>query len=216
MSIAEKLQTIAENESKVFEAGKKAEYDRFWDAYQQNGNRTHYVSAFTFLGWTDVTYQPKYPIISDAPFGLQRVFDNSQIVDTKVPLIMRGLGNIGALFNGCTYLKRIPSLILELPVTNTVNTFANCINLEEINISCVNDGCFAVSFDIHWSTKLNKASWVSIINALSSATSGLSITGSLASVKKAFETGEGANDGDTSAEWASLESSKSNWTISLV
>ena len=47
-----------------FEDGKKSEYDAFWDAYQQNGNRTHYVDAFTQLGWTDVVYQPKYPIIS--------------------------------------------------------------------------------------------------------------------------------------------------------
>ena len=39
MSIAEKLITIAENEERVYESGKKAAYDRFWDVYQQNGNR---------------------------------------------------------------------------------------------------------------------------------------------------------------------------------
>lgn len=41
MSIAEKLQTIVENEQRVYEAGKnkgieegkKLEYDRFWDEY---------------------------------------------------------------------------------------------------------------------------------------------------------------------------------------
>ena len=40
MSIAEKLTTVAENVPKVYEAGKKAEYDAFWDKYQNNGKRT--------------------------------------------------------------------------------------------------------------------------------------------------------------------------------
>lgn len=216
MSIAEKLQTIAENESKVFEAGKKAEYDRFWDVFQDNGNRRLYAQAFTQLGWKDEIYNPKYDIIGEI-YGLDGTFSNaSRITDTKVNLIVRQGGNLQATFNGCGYLKKIPSLILEIPITKMSSAFANCISLEEITVTCVNDGCFAASFDISAATKLTKASWVSIINALSSTTSGLSITGSLASVKKAFETGEGANDGDTSAEWASLESSKSNWTISLV
>ena len=34
MSIAEKLTTIAENEQKVYDAGQKSEYDRFWDSYR--------------------------------------------------------------------------------------------------------------------------------------------------------------------------------------
>ena len=40
MSIAEKLQQIAENEQNVYDAGKKAQYDEFWDNYQNKGNRT--------------------------------------------------------------------------------------------------------------------------------------------------------------------------------
>jgi hypothetical protein len=59
MSIAEKLQTIAENEQRVYEAGKKSEYDRFWDDYQQNGNRTAYATAFGSC-WTEKTFRPKY------------------------------------------------------------------------------------------------------------------------------------------------------------
>ena len=61
MSIAEKLQTIAENEPKVYEAGKKAEYNRFWNAFQQNGNKRNYRNAF--YAWIDETYNPKYPIV---------------------------------------------------------------------------------------------------------------------------------------------------------
>ena len=61
MSIAEKLTTIAENEQRVFEAGKKSEYDAFWDSYQQNGNRTNYCSAFGAC-WNKDNFKPKYSI----------------------------------------------------------------------------------------------------------------------------------------------------------
>lgn len=46
MSIAEKLTTIAENEQRVYDAGKKAEADLFWDEYQNNGARVDYQHAF--------------------------------------------------------------------------------------------------------------------------------------------------------------------------
>ena len=42
MSIAEKLVTVAENEQKVYDAGKQAEYDAFWDNYQVYGNRENF------------------------------------------------------------------------------------------------------------------------------------------------------------------------------
>lgn len=61
MSIAEKLQTIAENEQKVYEAGKKSEYDEFWDEFQQNGNRVNYNSAFGGC-WNNKIFKPKYSI----------------------------------------------------------------------------------------------------------------------------------------------------------
>lgn len=84
MSIAEKLQTVAENQQKVYNAGynkgkaeggdteaayqegieqgKQAEYDRFWDSYQQNGNRKNYRYAFAGPCWTKETLKLKYPI----------------------------------------------------------------------------------------------------------------------------------------------------------
>ena len=81
MSVAEKLQIIAENQQKVYEAGKaaggdtevaynegfddgkQAEYDRFWDDFQQNGTRADYKYAFSGTGWTEETLKPKYPIV---------------------------------------------------------------------------------------------------------------------------------------------------------
>ena len=46
----------------VYEAGKQAEYSKFWDAYQENGNRTNYMNAFAGNGWTKETFVPKYDI----------------------------------------------------------------------------------------------------------------------------------------------------------
>jgi hypothetical protein len=69
--------------------------------------------------------------------------------------------------------------------------------------------------DLHWSTKLSHDSHVSIFNALSTATTGLTVTFSRTAVNKAFETSEGANDGTTSAEWLALVAAHNNWTISL-
>ena len=74
MSIAEKLVTVAENQQKVFDAGKKAEYDRFWDAFQDYGNRTVYTNAFCYDGWNDEIYNPKYTI---RPTSCNTMFANN-------------------------------------------------------------------------------------------------------------------------------------------
>ena len=41
-----------------FEAGKKAEYDAFWDAHQVNGTRKNYAN--TFACWALENIHPKY------------------------------------------------------------------------------------------------------------------------------------------------------------
>jgi hypothetical protein len=60
MSIADKLLRAKEDYDRVFEAGKKAEWDAFWDAYQDYGNRVQYPNAFYM--WDDTYFKPKYPI----------------------------------------------------------------------------------------------------------------------------------------------------------
>lgn len=64
--------------------------------------------------------------------------------------------------------------------------------------------------------KLSKPSITSIINCLSTTTSGLTVTLSKTAVNNAFETSEGVADGSTSQEWLNLVATKTNWTISLV
>lgn len=57
MNIAEKLQAIAENEQKVYEAGKQAEHDKFWANFFSNIG-TNGSQAFSGPGWKDNTFLP--------------------------------------------------------------------------------------------------------------------------------------------------------------
>ena len=188
MNIAEQLQTIADNVPKVYQAGyddgaaagggggsgdydegyadgKQAEYDAFWDAYQDNGNRNVYVDGFIREGWNEVTYNPKYPIVGGT-YGFQSMYSNSHIVDTKVETILRGTGTLRATFNGCGLLKRIHSLVLEVPVTDAANCFNSCEDLEEINISCVGNGCIDADLNLSACSNLTNGSVDNILNAL--------------------------------------------------
>lgn len=62
MSIADKLTTIAENEQKVYDAGKQAEYDEFWDVVQNKGNAINYEYAFCGVSWKIDNFKPKYDL----------------------------------------------------------------------------------------------------------------------------------------------------------
>jgi hypothetical protein len=80
MSIEEKLVSIAENEQKVYAAGVKSEYDRFWDEFQQNGTRTNYQQAFRF--WTEEILKPKYDLKPTDTYAGQ-MFQNCPVKDLK-------------------------------------------------------------------------------------------------------------------------------------
>lgn len=162
MSIADKLTTIAENQTKVYEAGKKAEYDEFWDTYQENGNRTSYNYAFARV-WNDKFYNPKYPIICSAnTYSAESVYTNSAITDTKVPIIIRNT-RADSIFQDCVSLKRIPSLTFENLSRFAATCFRNCKALEEMNVyGEIN----VTGMDVSASTKLTHDSLMSIINAL--------------------------------------------------
>lgn len=253
MSIAEKLQTIAENEQRVydagfaagqnagsgydegFEAGKQAEYDRYWDAYQQNGVVKSYQYSFAGNGWNDETFKPKYDIVLGSGYGGGSVFHQSHIkniaealekqgvrLDTSRCNVFSSMFNTAKtvrvpeldfrnaygyptsaqyVFSQATNLVTIDKLIISRYV-QFIQAFNACTSLENITI----EGEICYDFDIHWSTKLSKASIVSIMNsALEGArynpNDGFTVTFSLDAVNKAYETSEGANDGSTSQEW---------------
>ena len=209
MSIAEKLTTIAENERKVFETGKKAEQDYFWEIFQNSGKRTNYAYAF-YDCWNDETFNPKYPIdVGTGTNNTTYAFTYSEITDTKVEIIAKK--TTATMF----YNSKV-RIIRKLTVAETTefpnNTFYGATELEELTMS----GTIAKAFKVSDTTKLSKASIKSVFSCLSDTTTELTTTFSKTAVNKAFETSEGANDGSTSAEWNTLVATKPNWTISLV
>lgn len=92
MTIAEKLTRIAENESKVYDAGwqdgfangraegkaegidegRQAEHDAFWDGFQDKGSRT----VYDYLGYKNYSvgqwFYPKYDICPTSAYGMFR------------------------------------------------------------------------------------------------------------------------------------------------
>lgn len=221
----------------VFEAGKKAEYDAFWDAYQDEGGRTSYESAFS-RGWNDEVFQPKYDLICTY---CPRMFQYSKIVELKdildksnVVLDVSGCDTILQMFQGamCRHIPKIDAsnvtsanyafagygegaeIIDKLIVSEKCSfnhAFLESRKLREITF----EGTIGNNIDLCWSP-LSKASILSTITALSDSTSGLTASFSLTAVNTAFETTAGAADGSTSEEWTTLIATKSNWTISLV
>lgn len=189
MSIAEKLQTIAENEQKVYDAGvekgSKEEYNTFWDNYQSYGKIANYAYLFAHENWNDKNFFPKY----DIAIG-NYCFYNSDITDLKQKLIDLNISydvvNLHQAFRHCK-LSIIPdlskytarnssSLSYTFAYTNNLhtiegisvcdtaefnNTFDYATSLQNIKIY----GTIGTDFDIHWSP-LTLESAKSIINCL--------------------------------------------------
>ena len=82
MSIAEKFEVIADA---VYEKGKQAEYDRFWDSYQENGNKRFYGYAFAY--WNDEVFKPKYTIMTDVNANRSNfMFGYATLTEIMTPL----------------------------------------------------------------------------------------------------------------------------------
>jgi hypothetical protein len=210
----------------------KSFYDEFWDNYQDYGNRAGYLYAFAGEGWTDETFKPKYDIKPIAT--AQGAFSENKITDfrseaigveidtseaaTCAQLFIRSIAKyIGTIsfesatnsdyaFYQCRELESIEKIILKEDGTSSLTSAFNyCNNLKEVKF----EGVLGLNnLNLQWSTKLSKASITNIINALSTTTSGLTVTLTNTAVKSAF----GSID---SAEWLALVATKPNWTISL-
>ena len=212
--------------------GKQAQYDEFWDKYQNYGKRTDYqYGAFGGIGWTDETYKPKYPMKPTYAYAMFFGCRMTEILGVDFSLVP----DINNVFYVCNEVTHIGEVNAPL-ATRAVNTFGYCNKLHTIDKLVISESfTFSATFDycgslenliiegtigqgglnLRWSTKLSKASITSIINALSSTTSGLAVTLSRTAVNAAFETESGAADGSKSDEWLNLVASKTNWTITL-
>lgn len=236
-----------EGNVKGVEQGKQAEYDRFWDSFQQNGERAMYGLAFAGVGWKQDTLKPKYLIkpnsaTSEKNNGVNQMFslcnwnqqpliDYSLIKDkfdfsecTKAPQLFSNawIDNIDVDLSNCTELYQTfghgnngstPNIRLKV---SEKAVFNRTFYWNSANVTFTEDSVIGQNgLDLVRSTTMEKSHLTSVINALSTTTSGLAVTLSLQAVDKAFETSEGANDGSTSEEWTTLVNTKKNWTINL-
>jgi hypothetical protein len=215
------------------DTGKKSRYDELWLGILYGGARN--VLSYAFHSWGGMEYiRPPFKLIPTTG-GAQQIFygcsslkkveaayfDLSQIpkgtsssnsysytfyscyaLEEIEDIGIYPSYSYGSTFENCRKLKRIAKMTVEETSTYS-GTFIRCEALEELTIA----GTIGRNgFDVHWSTKLNKASITSIINALSTTTSGLTVTLSKTAVNNAF----------TTDEWNALIDTKKNWTISLV
>ena len=192
------LDAMAESIGDVYEAGQKSEYDLFWDNFQDYGNRRMYYGAFA--GWNDTIFKPKYPIkcITNTSMFYMSTITDVPVIDCSEATAL------SSTFSYTDYLATIEKWILKNDGSQAFNTpFQGCRGLVNIVVEGV-IGKNGIS--LQWATKLSKASITSFVDALSSTTSGLTITFSKTAKEAVF----------AADEWAALIATKSNWTISLV
>ena len=202
MTIAEKLQLIAKNVQKNFDAGKKAEYDEFWDNYLQNGKRKNFNCAFAGYGWnhdnlkqnhaeklkpttaymmfgyadniTDLSDIHEWVDFSDCT-NAQYLFYNATKLAKVGKLDLRNTTSAGNVFFPCANLKEVEEIYITSKTTSGNNFCSNTSALEKMIFkegSVINFS----GIDLHWAKNLSLESIRSILKALSSNGNGKSIT----------------------------------------
>ena len=149
MSISDKLTTIAENEQKVFEAGRTQEWSDFWDVFQKKGTRTNYENAFA-CGvstteaniWNANTFRPKYDIKAKYT---QYMFYRFPVTNLKEILSECGVSyidNSTSLYNFASHssIKEMPDFS-KVAKTNLQRAFQDCANLVSIDGLKIGAGC---------------------------------------------------------------------------
>lgn len=218
----------------VYEAGKKAgggdaKYQHFWGALQDNGNRTNY--NYGFYQWRVDAIDPQYDVRPTKTLNMfQNVvayngknlslpeiesrngikFDFSKTTDFGNWLYWGAIEDLGFVdttscpnsnLAGCSILKRLSIAIKADGSQNFSTAFEGDSGLEELTVV---SGVFGSNLNFSWSP-LSKDSILSVFNALSTTTTGLTVTFKKTAVEAAF----------TTDEWNTLIATKTNWTYAL-
>lgn len=216
LTIAEKLQLIAENEQKVYDAGKavgkQAEYDAFWDNYIYDG-LTNWQYVFYSPRWSDKNFYPNKDLKAKGACGFG--FSSNYITDFKQRLIDCGVtldtsGVTGGnyMFCFCPFLTRFPTISLVGLASDVKYMFADNVAMTEIEKIILKDdgsttfgmwfqnckalttiafeGTIGNDISFQYSTGLTQVSIESIINHLSDTTSDKTLTLSKKAVDTAF------------------------------
>ena len=161
MSIGEKLTAIAENEQKVYEAGKQAENKAFWDVITDNGKRTIY--SYAFARWVTEYVRPPIKIVPTGEVNhMFRACGSLKAIEKQYFDLSKMTGDLAAFCNTCSNLEIIEDInfrgekgnnyyqsfsycsklhtIERLPFEETITTdsaFARCEKLQNITIDGV-------------------------------------------------------------------------------
>ena len=178
--------------------GQQAEYDRFWDAYQNYGKRGHYRYAFYRPFWNDENFKPKYDI-KPAQDG-QYIFQQCGVTDMKAILQRQGVtldfsatpmlyycfsnaaitylpeldcskcNNFQNMFINCTSLVSIDKLIISEKATGTnfARMFDSCSALENV----IFEGVIAADISLGDSPLLSHDSIMSLLNCMKTGGTG--------------------------------------------
>lgn len=236
------LDDMAVGVGKVYDAGKSVGLDDFWDLYQNKGRRAYYRYAFAGEGWTNDTFKPRYDITpTNTCYGMfwdcgvkgdlveilndlgitldlskatsyHYLFDGADF--TRLGVInLTGTTTLSYAFQGMGSLVTIDKLIIKSDGSNTFSsTFKSLPSLENILIEGVigQNGC-----SFQQSTKLSGTSIVSIIEALSTTKTGLTVTLSKTAVNAMTYPITSAQTGTVYNSWNELIGTRSTWTVSL-
>lgn len=151
------LDDMASGVNEVYEAGKKSEYDKFWDSCQDNGKRWNYEMAFAGQNWKPDNFKPKYPMkprnalrmfyrssyltcditevadidFSDAP-SLEQTFQN--FMGTRIGVLdIRKASSITNMVANCSNLVKIDKIIVDESLPSALS-FASDSKLENVII----------------------------------------------------------------------------------
>ena len=243
MTVADKITRAKADIDAVHEAGKRAEYDAFWDKFQRNGARTEYFGAFDYFS-RDAFY-PKYNISPKGGSGgayMFRVFPDSSsswppaddfdlvarlnecgvTVDTSQSTALTQ-----TFYYSC--VSTIPALDLRAITSALGETFSYCTRLHTIEKLILSDSgtqsfgntCFgnctnlqSITFEGVIGNNIN-FQWSTLLSmaSIQSIVGALSTT---ASGKTLTLSKTAVNNAFTTDEWNALAGTRSNWTISLV
>lgn len=137
-------------------------------------------------------------------------------VKTMVGVDVSKLNTCRNMFSYCRELVSIqrPFDMSKFTAWSMADMFQQCISLVDVSFVAESiKGSITIPSPVL--SKESISGEQGIINGLNSEVTGQTLTIPRIAVKKAFETSEGANDGDTSETWNALVASKPNWTISL-
>ena len=190
MSIAEKLTKLAENEQKVYDAGKEKRTREFWERVTGYGQRRNFSRFLRNTDMTGETLPEDLFTIENAGAMFYNYYGTALPEGVDLAnIITTNTGNDSAIsnfvgyspnleevydinipgeivdyfctFQQCTSLRKIEK-IRSSKNTSFTSTFGGAINLEEITF----EGVIGKNINVSACSKLNKATLLNIIDCL--------------------------------------------------